>query len=572
LEDQSKFYGKIDPTNGKIDPTKGKFSIKFSNSGSYTIYVKDDRGFIIASTSHWVEGPGLKGPSGNISIVLDKEKYKIGETAKALITLSEKADNALSTMEREKVELYGLINKASHDWISIQRQSDYQWKADIPIKKSYSPNMIFSLAYVFNGHYVFQNKSIEVETPKADIAFSFAKKEYKPGEEVNIGIVTTLDGKGVESYCTISVVNEMIYVLQPEIAPDISDFFYHRRRNQVRTSSSMNFYTYDVAIPAIEENSGYSNSYHERWLKLAGRPRRQNEETLYWEPCLKTDESGRADFSFTPDSPARWRITVRAMAKEGIVGQKKEFVRSSKDYYVEWKGDTTFRHGDQSKIKVVAFNQTNYNRSSTFIAEVEEGSGLSIPDAKRVCKKQECSLHIEKPVDLLPGANYIDVDLETVQSASKSAFIRTGLKIGGNIYDKIGTEITVIPERRPITRIKPLEIKNRKTKIKLPKDAVNIRLSLFGGISDGFLEVVHRLIDSNDHPYSVEQIASRLILLGIASQHIKQPSKLENEMIDNRLNLLQMATPDATFGWRGNTAKKISIYNSLRLLCQLAYK
>ncbi|CAH2933779.1 MAG: UPF0192 protein YfaS [uncultured Paraburkholderia sp.] len=45
----------------------------------------------------------------------------------------------------------------------------------------------------------------------------------------------------------MSVVDEMVYVLQPEIAPNIVDFFYHPRRNNVRTSSSLSFISYDLA-------------------------------------------------------------------------------------------------------------------------------------------------------------------------------------------------------------------------------------------------------------------------------------------------------------------------------------
>ena len=52
------------------------------------------------------------------------------------------------------------------------------------------------------------------------------KTHYQPGELVNVELTSSLKGKPVSAQLTVGVVDEMIYALQPEIAPNIGKFFY----------------------------------------------------------------------------------------------------------------------------------------------------------------------------------------------------------------------------------------------------------------------------------------------------------------------------------------------------------
>ena len=63
------------------------------------------------------------------------------------------------------------------------------------------------------------------------------KTHYQHGELVNVELTSSLKGKPVSAQLTVCVVDEMIYALQPEIAPNIGKFFYPLGRNNVRTSS-----------------------------------------------------------------------------------------------------------------------------------------------------------------------------------------------------------------------------------------------------------------------------------------------------------------------------------------------
>src|SRR6185369_6505262 len=243
----------------------------------------------------------------------------------------EPVDNALLTLERDRVEASAVIGQRA-DWIRSERIAPTQWKLLLPVREEMSPNMTLSVAYVKNGDYVFQNQGVLVEQPRIALAFRTAKAVYAPGETVEVDVTTTLAGKPVPSEVTVGVVDEMIYVLQPEIAPSIDDFFYHPRRNNVRTSASLSFIGYDLATSKLGALPS-GRQVNQRAIKVLERPRRDNVDTAAWQPQLVTDASGHARFSFTmPDSLTRWRITGRAIEAQGAVGQQVAWVRSDKPF------------------------------------------------------------------------------------------------------------------------------------------------------------------------------------------------------------------------------------------------
>ena len=74
-----------------------------------------------------------------------------------------------------------------------------------------------------------------------------------------------------------------------------------RDSNQVRTASSLNFHSYDLALPAVTDEAA-PTTYSQRVLKAPDRPRRENIDTAAWLPNLQTDATGKTRFSFVPVS------------------------------------------------------------------------------------------------------------------------------------------------------------------------------------------------------------------------------------------------------------------------------
>lgn len=522
LEDQSVFSDSV---------SGGSISVLFPQSGSYTVRLKDARGEIVGSTEHWVEGPQIKCQPGSISIVLNKEEYSPGEKALALISFPVEVENALVTLERDRVESHALL-KTGSDAIQLKRENGLQWSAVIPISEMHRPNITLSVLYVHGGSYVFQNKGIVVAVPRVQISFKPDKETYLPGETVTVDVETRLEGKPVSARLAVGVVDEMVYVLQPEIAPDIAEFFHHIRHNQVKTTSSLNFHTYDMATSS---ESREQSSSSERPLKMLDRPRRENIDTAAWFPNLRTGDDGRTRFTFVmPQSLSRWRMTGRALTPSGKAGQKTAYVVSSKDCFLKWSGPSVFRRGDEPRIQILGFNNGTEPISAEFVVE-----GIDP--------------RVREAVSLKPGVNY----LQFAFTAERDAVIRTSLVVKGRPVDTLETAVAAVPRSWPTTRLVHLNLDQPISTVSVPEGASDIRLSLTGNAAERFLSVADGLLD---YPYGcVEQTASRLIPLSLAYEQMKALGlsqntivRLRSQIAANRLRLVQMAGPDATFGWWGD--------------------
>jgi uncharacterized protein YfaS (alpha-2-macroglobulin family) len=520
-------------TSGAFNPTAKTWDVAFPTSGSYQLTLRDERGNLLAAASHWVSGDGVKTTPGSIEIVLDKAKYLPGETAEALVTFSDAVDQALFTLERDKVEQSGLMAGGA-GWYKAQRVAPRQWRVRIPVKEEHGPNVTFSVAYVRNGDFVFENAGLQVIEPRIALQFKTDKEVYQPGEKVTLDVDATLDGKPVSTLVTLGVVDEMIYVLQPEIAPEIDDFFYHPRRNNVRTTASLSFISYDME-QGRSTGTPARHNYNERGVKVLERPRRDNIDTAFWAPSLQLDAAGHARISFTmPDALTRWRITGRAMDGQGRVGQRTGYLRSDKAFYAKWTAPNWLRAGDAPSASVAIFNQTSGEQALDVTL-----SGGAKPLAEKITAK--------------PGVNYLSFPL-----GANPGLLRLEVRQGGKIVDALDTAIDTLPLNWLAARSMTLPIAGPVTPFKLPADARNIRVSFADSASSHFARIADDLID---YPYGcVEQTASRLIPLTLALDSLPATAgpvreRLQALLTAQRLRLVSMAGPKAVFGWWGNAAE-----------------
>ncbi len=507
------------------------FSISFAEPGTYSVSLRDANGNVVGATTHYVSGAGVAAPQGSIEMVFDKSNYKPGETASALITFPQNVDQALFTLERDKVEKTALMAGAG-GWVRATRLSPLQWRAEIPVQDDYGPNITFSVVYVRNGEYVFQNLGLKVEQPRIAVSVQADKAVYAPGDKVTLDLTAMVGDKAaVGSQLTVGVVDEMVYVLQPEIAPDISDFFYHPRRNNVRTSASLSFIAYDLAKPPSKLDLPARGQTHQRTIKILERPRREDKDTAFWQPNVAVDANGHAKLTFTmPDSLTRWRITVRAASPTGTVGQNVSHVRSDKDFYVKWTSPNWMRSQDAPVASVAVFNQGNKDAKVELRAN---GAGLQRKDA----------------LTLKPGANFVALPLG---ASAADTQVDLALSVDGKPVDALRVPIHIVPLHWQSQRSLSIPIAGTDTPVKLPADASNLRLQFADGASAQFRRVMDDLID---YPFGcVEQTSSRLIPYSLALQSVlpsetRLSAQLTQRLHSYRFRLAQMAGPKATFGW-----------------------
>ncbi len=514
---------------GKLAATDKSFTLAFDRPGTYNLTLKDEHGRVIGATGHSVTGDGVKAVPGTVEIVLDKPEYKAGDEALALITFPEPISDALLSLERDKVEATALLSKGG-DWLKMEKLSDTQYRARIPVKDSFAPNLTFSVLYTKGGQYSFQNAGIKVIAPQIDVAIATDKETYQPGDTVSVDLTTQFAGKPIPAHLTVSVVDEMVYALQPEVAPTIDQFFYHPRRNNVRTSASLSFISYDVALPGSPGAPGKANR-SERGVKVLERPRREDVDTAAWQPELLTDANGKTRFTFKmPDSLTRWRITARAIADDGQVGQKKQFVRSEKPLYLKWSGPTKFRSGDQPSLGVFAFSQ----------AEKPVKAELVIHFA---------GTEQRVPVTLNNGINYIALPAFALANGEWTA----ELVQDGKTADALAVRLTATGEGWQVTQSQSLDVASGDTPLTLPADASDIRLRLDDSPQALFRSALDDLLS---YPYGgVEQTASQLLPLSIAYPTLSSNPQIRDRlrliMQNSRLRLVQMAGPSASFTWWG---------------------
>lgn len=512
-------------------PATGQaFAISFQQPGTYTVTLKSEQGMILGAISHFVSGPGGKSVPGSVEIVMDKPQYRLGETAQALITFPEPVEQALLTLERDKVENMALLSSGG-EWVKAQRLSDTQYLAQIAVRDNFAPNMTFSVLYSKGGQYSFQNAGVKVEIPRIDIAVKTDKAVYRPGETVNVALDTQLAGKPLSAHLTVSVVDEMIYALQPEIAPSIDQFFYHPRRNNVRTTASLSFIAYDLALPGVPRAPGVTNR-SDRNVKVLERPRREDVDTAAWQPDIVTDANGKATFSFRmPDSLTRWRITVRAQNEQGQVGQKQQLIRSEKPLYLKWSGATQFRKGDHPQPGLFIFNQNKQ-------AEQVE------------LRTQYGNQSLSQTVSLHEGVNYVAQPVAAMQSGRWTSEVVKN----GEVLDSLSVDLKVSDDNWPVPQQQQVRLHAGSNALNLPASAYDIRLRLNGDAQSMFRNGLDDLINE---PYGgVINTASRLLPLSLAynmlaKEDAQRGDVLRQTLQNNRQRLMQMAGPGALFTWWG---------------------
>lgn len=514
-------------------PAGDVLSLRFPQPGAYTVTLRDDKGRIVAAAPHWVSGDGLKAPAGSITMVFNRAAYRAGDTAELLLGFPEPVDNALLTLERDRVEATAVLGQPAA-WVKSERLGPTQWKLTLPVREEMSPNMTVSVAYVKNGDYVFQNQGLLVEQPRIALGLRTDKPVYAPGELVTVDVDTRLAGQPVAAEVAVGVVDEMIYVLQPEIAPAIEDFFYHPRRNNVRTSASLSFIGYDLATSKLGVLPS-SRQVNQRAVKVLERPRRDNVDTAAWEPRLSTDASGHARFNFRmPDSLTRWRITARAMQAGGAVGQQVGWVRSDKPFYAKWTSPDWQREGDRAQASIALFNQTGQPARIEWEAR---GPGVE--------RKETLSVQ--------PGINFVALPIaaDRVGAAGVSLVLRQD----GRVVDQLDTTLQRLPVAWRAPREQVLDMAAGSAALKLPPDATRVRVAFAQDAAAGAFN--RWMEDLIDFPYGcVEQTASRMLPLSIALQSLspaQQPlaPQLTQRLSTARLSLAQMAGPQARFGWWG---------------------
>lgn len=335
---------------------------------------------------------------GGVSIIVDKDTFKVGNKAPIMLTapvgdrylfFSVGADEILST---QVVHLEGTAKL-------IQ----------LEIGEEHVPNS-FLEAIMISDHQLYQDRK-EIVIPPTDnflnVVVTPDAEGYQPGEKGSYTLeVKDHDGDPVSAEVSFGLVDEAVYSIQSDLAGDIRQFFYGRKRGYaVRNASTYEQKSYIRLNPEqLQEQGSRMNgrqySRHEGFqngdfnTQTAGISgiyatdelgmvleekvefadstkvpagddssvivRTDFRATAEWKPNIMTDVNGRAvvDLVF-PDSLTTWKANARAVSLKNRFGGGESDVQTRLPLIARLQGPRFFVAGDILYISGVYNNNTN---------------------------------------------------------------------------------------------------------------------------------------------------------------------------------------------------------------------
>ncbi|HEX9987183.1 MAG TPA: Ig-like domain-containing protein [Chloroflexia bacterium] len=331
------------------------------SGGDYTVSAvsTDSRGNTIrTSTQFWAssDGPGYVSWRYNnekqIQLVADKTQYKIGDTARILVTSPFTQATGLLTVERGHIKRYRIVN--------IEGGAP---TIEVPLVDGDLPNVYVSLALLgperapegapadWADHATLRMGyvNLPIDTSGKQVQVSIepqGKTPFAPGSTAGIK-VRTLDSSGrpVSGELSLAVVDEAIYALADDISTDLFSAFWGERGTSVSTSSSFSasdgwgmyygggrdFESVPMtggAGPPMREPAPTAGASAEAADQAANskatapkKVRADFRDTAFWTASVTTGADGTATIQVPlPDNLTTWRLTAQGITADTQAG------------------------------------------------------------------------------------------------------------------------------------------------------------------------------------------------------------------------------------------------------------
>lgn len=368
---------------------------------------------ITAETTVWAatnETTDLGYRSGGLQVLVDRDTFRAGQTARIMIAAPTNNRTVLFSLEGDELYSHQLIRMTGNVKI-----------IDVPLDERHVPNVFLSAAMVSDGQIFIDTKDVVVPPVKNFLTVDVkADREiYEPREAGTLTITTKdVDGKPVAAEVGLGFVDASVYAIQSDYAGDPRQVYFGERRGQrVSTSSSFQTRSYrkvqltdlerDVGdrpggvvggargqtqefavvtklaqldrgalapAPASEAVDAFSRSGKKEDLKsssderLTGKNGAQEpavqvrsdfRATVLWRPDVVTGPDGTAIVKVAfPDSLTSWKATARAATAGNEFGIATTSARTRKPLTVRLQAPRFFVTGDRVTISAVVNNNT----------------------------------------------------------------------------------------------------------------------------------------------------------------------------------------------------------------------
>jgi uncharacterized protein YfaS (alpha-2-macroglobulin family) len=288
-----------------ISGTGTSIPVNAVQSGDYEIRIKRPGASRYAYYSFYAYNYGTTDLSsfevnkeGQVSIVSDKESYSVGETANLLFKTPFKG-KLLVTVERNNI-LENFVLQTDNRAATLA----------LPIKDGFAPNVYISTTLI-KPH---QESDIPLTVAHGYHNINVTQTTYKMNVEVeapknsraNTMQTVTLKAKP-NSEVTVAIVDEGVLQVKNFVSPNPFDFFFQKRALTVESFDMYKFLYPEFSVGKISFGGG-DGDFAKRVNPITNR--RVNLVT-FWSGVLKTDESGKATYSF---KVPQFSGTLRVMA------------------------------------------------------------------------------------------------------------------------------------------------------------------------------------------------------------------------------------------------------------------
>ncbi len=483
------------------------------DAGSYRVRAnfadgKDDT----TATDHdlWITGPGevdWGGTSRNHLVMkLDKKRYRIGETATALIV------SPYDEAQLDFAVVRGGVLYASHQ---IVKGSAPQ--VTFTVTRAMLPNAAIEGVLIRRGPSLARGipKSLDqlarigfaafttnLDSKTLKIAIAPAQPSPAPGASQTVRLKLS-DGQGrpVAGQFAVMVVNEAVLQLTGYRPPDLVQMVYAEQPISTRWADSRSDLSLAEPQRPAEKGFGYGGGF----LQGAGdtRVRTNFQPVSYYNGALKTDASGNAHVTFTlPDDLTTWRVMALAFTTDARFGNADTTFLTTKPLIANPVMPQFARPGDTMGAGVSVTNTAK--AAGTLAIDGVLGGGLAfVENGKNV---QTASL--SQPVDALTKAYRFPMIVTSPQDGS----MKFGARLGGASdafevplavrTNGVMESVVTTGATKDAAQI-PLEVAAG-----VPNDAGGLNVTLASTLLPDMIEPVRASLESDD-AYGVA-VASRI--------------------------------------------------------------
>ncbi len=580
------FYGDWQQENELINSEKiksnekGKFSWKLNTpekAGNYFLRftAKDKKGREEVSEKYfWISGNDFTSIRKNdqnriLKIFTDKDSYNIGEDVEIFFPIADfeiNPETSQATIERGEI-LDTLPIDITNNTVKFKTES---WM---------TPNVYLSV--LLNGkdkdgnqdiRWGSVNVRIADETKKLKVDIQPVQKIYKPGDEIELKIKTSINNSPTSASVTISVVDETLLALMSRPKLDLWKKFMANLPLGVSLSHTLANFTSEKQLQEILDKIekiksrlalGHGGGGGDSAKGGEFKPRGDFRDTATFIAKIRTDKNGEAIAKFkAPDNLTMWNIWAIGHTDNNAFGQSESSTQVTLPMLVSEILPNGFTSGDEVNIGVLIRRNNDKQKSAKIKVK------LNIPDTitakiieKEVIVKEEARVFF--PIKIHSLNNW--------KNDFKEVEIGFEIKSDDGLTDALVVKRKIFPPKLTLTVADFFRVEDT-TKIQiLPDlvDAITSKLSI--NLSPSIVTKLENLINitkKTNYGCAEQRLSSSTSVLlqkDLDNTLGKDSSKINKEELLENKNYIEQSFVDDGFGY-WNHSNRPSVWVSANIL------